>query len=62
MHPCRSLSMDVIASEAKQSRGHTQDWIASSQELLAMTELALPILRQFIGLRPVSFMNSSIKG
>jgi epoxyqueuosine reductase len=30
----------VIASEAKQSRGHKQDWIASSQGLLAMTQYA----------------------
>jgi hypothetical protein len=28
----------VIASEAKQSRGWEEGWIASSQELLAMTE------------------------
>jgi hypothetical protein len=27
----------VIASETKQSRNRKQDWIASSQELLAMT-------------------------
>jgi hypothetical protein len=32
----------VIASEAKQSRASKKDWIASSQELLAMTELAMP--------------------
>jgi epoxyqueuosine reductase len=30
----------VIASEAKQSRGRKQDWIASSQGLLAMTQYA----------------------
>jgi epoxyqueuosine reductase len=30
----------VIASEAKQSRGRKEDWIASSQELLAMTQYA----------------------
>jgi hypothetical protein len=29
----------VIASEAKQSRAKKEDWIASSQELLAMTEV-----------------------
>jgi epoxyqueuosine reductase len=30
----------VIASEAKQSRSHKEDWIASSQGLLAMTQYA----------------------
>ncbi|HEX7791015.1 MAG TPA: hypothetical protein VF467_10885, partial [Afipia sp.] len=35
----------VIASEAKQSRGDTKDWIASSQALLAMTvRKSLPIV------------------
>jgi hypothetical protein len=31
--------LNVIASAAKQSSGHKQDWIASSQALLEMTEL-----------------------
>ncbi|TKT70535.1 hypothetical protein YH63_003410 [Afipia massiliensis] len=30
-------AIHVIASEAKQSRNNKQDWIASSQLLLAMT-------------------------
>ena len=34
------LAPIVIASEAKQSRGRKEDWIASSQELLAMTQYA----------------------
>jgi hypothetical protein len=33
----RQVKSNVIASEAKQSRSHKEDWIASSQELLAMT-------------------------
>jgi hypothetical protein len=40
----------VIASEAKQSRSNKEDWIASSQELLAMTELAIPIQLKVIPL------------
>ena len=32
-----TLRICVIASEAKQSRGRKQNWIASSQVLLAMT-------------------------
>jgi hypothetical protein len=33
----------VIASEAKQSRTTSEDWIASSQGLLAKTEVAISI-------------------
>jgi hypothetical protein len=32
-----------MTGSAKQSRAAKEDWIASSQELLAMTELAIPI-------------------
>jgi hypothetical protein len=34
--------LNVIASGAKQSSATQEDWIASLQELLAMTELATP--------------------
>jgi hypothetical protein len=33
----RERTLDVIASNAKQSRATQEAWIASSQELLAMT-------------------------
>jgi hypothetical protein len=35
--------LNVIASEAKQSSEAHAGWIASSQELLAMTEAATPM-------------------
>jgi hypothetical protein len=40
MAPARE-PVPVIASEAKQSSATKEEWIASSQELLAMTELAI---------------------
>jgi hypothetical protein len=39
---CIGVISPVIASEAKQSSASKEDWIASSQELLAMTGLAFP--------------------
>jgi hypothetical protein len=37
------VTNSVIASEAKQSRATSKDWIASSQVLLAMTGRAMVI-------------------
>jgi hypothetical protein len=40
----KHMAVSVIASEAKQSRSHKQDWIASSQVLLAMTAVRMGVL------------------
>jgi hypothetical protein len=42
------IASSVIASEAKQSRATSKNWIASSQALLATTELAAPIQPQIV--------------
>jgi len=49
---------------AKQSRGHGKDWIASSQELLAMTEIGIHLTtfeaRKEAHMKTVRFLTAAV--